>query len=619
MRFLLGGWFLLLAGTLAGQTFNNQTLNGRYYFRHLQFATDSGGSITDIRSLSGTLNFTGTGNFSFNGQQTAGANPPLALVGNGTYSVSPAGIVTLNNPQNTSLTLNARYGSAGSQEGMLVGSTTESTSATFDLFVALQAATSATSNASLNAGYYVSTLAFPSGQSAPVRNTLFPLQGNGQGMFSAINVSGHAANISNGAPASQTVTGATYAMNADGTGTATFPLQAGNTPPTQLLSGNETIYVSNNGNIILGGSRDPGVHDLLVGFKSASGLTFRDRFWHAGLRFDTSGFVNAYSGSLFSTGTGTLTLTRREHQLQQGSAIKYDFTGVNSYTLAANGSGTIELARTGLGAGGSGFVGSAIDSNDPTGYELLVGVRMPPVSGATLFLNPQGILSAASFAPSGASIAPGEFIALFGSGFASAPQTAQPPYPLGLGGITVLINNLLAPVQYISATQINAIVPYGVTGPTAAIVVNKTGQASNEVRVPVSTTAPGVFSLDQDGIGVGAILHTDFSLVSQANPARRNQNVFVYLAGLGSVTPAVNDGTGAPATPASRAVAQVNVLIGGIPAAVSFAGLAPVFPGVYLLNVTVPADLVVTSTRAFSLAVQTADSFHDMVDIIVSP
>jgi uncharacterized protein (TIGR03437 family) len=149
--------------------------------------------------------------------------------------------------------------------------------------------------------------------------------------------------------------------------------------------------------------------------------------------------------------------------------------------------------------------------------------------------------------------------------------------------------------------------------------VNKSGQASNEVRVPVSTTAPGVFSVDQDGIGVGAILHTDFSLVSQANPAKRNQNVLIYLAGLGLVTPAVNDGTGAPLSPASRAVAQVHVLIGGIPAAVSFAGLAPLFPGVYLLNVTVPADLAVTSTSAFPLAVQTADSFHDMVDIFVSP
>jgi hypothetical protein len=35
--------------------------------------------------------------------------------------------------------------------------------------------------------------------------------------------------------------------------------------------------------------------------------------------------------------------------------------------------------------------------------------------------------------------------------------------------------------------------------------------------------------------------------------------------------------------------------------------------------VVVPADLAVTATGPFPLAVQTADSFHDQADLIVSP
>src|SRR5712692_1085561 len=98
-----GAWLLVFAGALMGQTLNTATLSGKYFFRHLLFTTDTAANITDIRSLSGTITFDGTGNFAFNGQQTVNVNPPVALNGGGTYSVSPAGIVSFTNPQNASL------------------------------------------------------------------------------------------------------------------------------------------------------------------------------------------------------------------------------------------------------------------------------------------------------------------------------------------------------------------------------------------------------------------------------------------------------------------------------------------------------------------------------------
>ena len=611
-----GAWFLFLIGSMNAQTFNNQALNGKFYFRHLMFVTDTSANITDIRSLSGAITFDGLGNFAYNGQQTIGANPAGPVNGGGTYSVSPAAIVSLANPQNASLTINARYGTVGANEGMIIGATTETSGNTFDLFIAIQAPNAATSNASLNGSYNVTMLGFPDGAGDTARDGLFNLVSVGSGTFADISISGHAANISNGAPVTQVISGATYIVAADGSGSATFPVSAERTTTAQLFSGREQIYVSANGDVILGGSKDPGVHDVLIGFKAASGTPWNDKFWHAGLRFDSAGAADSYSGSLFSNNNGTVTFTRRFHQLQETGAIAYDFTGANPYTLQLDGSGTAGLTSVALGVNGNGFVGTAQDPHDVTGYELDLGIRMPALAGSGVFLDPQRIANGASFAQAGDPIAPGEFITLFGSNLASSSRTAPPPYPPALGGVSVLINGRQAPIYFVSARQINALVPYATTESTASITVNNNGTPSNTVNVPVAATAPGVFSLDSTGIGPGAILHANFSPVNAAKPARVGETVLVFLTGLGAVNPTVADGT---AGGASKTAAPVNVLIGGVTATVAYAGLAPGFPGLYQLNVTVPADLVVTATGPFPLAIQTPESFNDQVDLILGP
>src|SRR6185437_5232279 len=117
--------------------------------------------------------------------------------------------------------------------------------------------------------------------------------------------------------------------------------------------------------------------------------------------------------------------------------------------------------------------------------------------------------SAASFAPAGNPISPGQFIALFGSGLAKSSMTATAaPFPPSLNGVTVLINGKAAPIYFVSASQINCLVPYSVTGPTATIMVQN-GTNSNTVTVPVAATSPGIYSLDQSGTGPGAVEHLD--------------------------------------------------------------------------------------------------------------
>ncbi|HLJ15393.1 MAG TPA: hypothetical protein VKV15_12910 [Bryobacteraceae bacterium] len=64
--------------------------------------------------------------------------------------------------------------------------------------------------------------------------------------------------------------------------------------------------------------------------------------------------------------------------------------------------------------------------------------------------------------------------------------------------------------------------------------------------------------------------------------------VSIYCTGLGAVSPAVVPGSSAPLPP-PRTIAQVGVSIGGIPAIVTYAGLASGLVGVYQVNAQVPA------------------------------
>ena len=602
------GWGLVLLGCVAAasvsaQTLTNQALSGKYFFRHVSLGTDgkSSGNLSDARSLLGTITFDGSGHYSFTGQQVVANNAATSASGSGTYGVDPGGFVVMDSTLRSPARINARYGPEA-----LIGSATETTDNTFDLFVAIPAPSG---NAALSGPYWAVTLEFPGGVAVNARNTQFSLATAASGQFANFSVSGHAANIAQGRPQTQQVTGATYTLNADGTGTASF----GAASTTQLVSGSKNLYVSADGNVVLGGSPGTGSHDFLVAVKAVSGAgnaTWNNTFWGAGLRVDANA-VTGYAGSMAARGAGKATWTKREKAMGAGA---FDFTGINAYSLNADGSGTMELTQVALGAGGKAFVGSAINLDDPAAYEIFFGVQQPSLSGPGVFLNPLAVVNAASFAPAGNPISPGEFVTLYGTNLAKSSQTATPPYPPTLNGVTVLINNKQAPLYFVSPGQINALVPYSTSGATATIVVQN-GSNSNTVTVPVAPTAPGVYSLDQSGSGPGAILHADFGLVNSSRPAAAGETVLIYLTGLGAVNPPVNDGTAGSGTTLSNAVTDLLVLVAGQPGAVGYKGLAPGFPGLYQINVTLPTTL--SGGGNLPLAIQTNNAYHDQVDIPV--
>ena len=600
-------------GIAAADTLDNRSLTGKYWVRHVLIA-GGGGAITESRSFLGSFTFDGTGGFTYQGQQVLGAGGASPFTGSGTYSVKPGGGITLSNPLRAGAEVRGGLG-----VGAIVGSSTE-VGGIYDLLIAIPAATASVSNSTISGSYSVSTLEFPLGTTTQVRNSFFRADANGSGAFGAISINGHAVNLNN-RPLTQAIGLSTYSVAPDGSGTVTFPLGAGLSSATQLVSGTKSIYVSGDGMLFVGGSTEAGSHDFVVGMKALTGAnlsSWKDQFFAAGLRWE-AGNGGSFQGSAKSNGTGKVVWSRRV-RAPEGVI---DFTGGSNYTLISDGSGSTETNRILVGAGGLAFAGNGVALTDSNNYELYFGVRTPTMSGSGVFVNPHGILNAASFAPVGSPIAPGEFITLFGTGIAPRTEVAQgTTWPTTLAGVQVLINNTPAPVYAVVKSdfeQISVLVPFGSTGTTAKIVVVANGTRSNEVEVPLARSAPGVFSMPQTGTGAGAILHPDFSLVSSTKPVRRGGTVLIYLTGLGTVTPTIPDGTTAPISPLSviPATVPMNVYVGGKRATVDFKGLAPTLTGLYQLNVRIPGDAPTGS--AIALAIETPDAFHDQVDIAVAP
>jgi uncharacterized protein (TIGR03437 family) len=204
-----------------------------------------------------------------------------------------------------------------------------------------------------------------------------------------------------------------------------------------------------------------------------------------------------------------------------------------------------------------------------------------------------GALNGASFARNQA-IAPGSLVSIFGTGMASASaQASSIPLPASLGGVSVAFNGTPAALSFVSASQINAQVPWNASG-TVNVVVTSGGTTFSPFQLQIASTAPGIFSV-QSGAGQAIAINPDGSLAGpdgsvpglSAHPANAGDPLVIFATGLGAVDPSIENGAASSDT-LCTAINTPLVLIGGQPAQVLFAGLSPQFVGVNQINVIVP-------------------------------
>jgi uncharacterized protein (TIGR03437 family) len=218
------------------------------------------------------------------------------------------------------------------------------------------------------------------------------------------------------------------------------------------------------------------------------------------------------------------------------------------------------------------------------------------------------IVNAASF-KTGA-IAPGEMLTVFGSNLgpqqaAEAQLTGDRYVATDLAGTQVLFDGLPAPVVYASAGQLTAIVPYAIGGHAATqmMVANK-GVLSSATTIPVTASAPALFTAEANGTGHGAILNEDGSVNSGFNPAARGSMVMIYATGAGQTDPQGIDGMLASDV-LPKPVLPVSVIIAGQVAQPTYAGAAPgLVAGVMQVNVRVPDGI---SSGAVPVQLQVGD------------
>jgi uncharacterized protein (TIGR03437 family) len=208
-----------------------------------------------------------------------------------------------------------------------------------------------------------------------------------------------------------------------------------------------------------------------------------------------------------------------------------------------------------------------------------------------------GVVSAASLLPLGApgyQLSPGGIVSIFGTNLATSTVLASTiPLPTTLGGATVNIGGIAAPLYYASPAQINAQVPYTVT-PGAAVNVTVTTSAGTSVAstIPVVAAAPGLFSVSQNGQGNAAAQNYVSATSQPANGFNvaipQGNTLIAYGTGGGAVK-------GGPATGAACVSGTFNntysATIAGQSATVQYAGCGPTFVGLDQWNITVPTTI----------------------------
>jgi uncharacterized protein (TIGR03437 family) len=601
----------------------NNLLYGNYYMRQVfYFYAVENYELVRTMNVQGNISFDGIGNYSFSGSVLDTAAPPPVEVetftATGTYVISGSGQGYI-----SGIEFPGDHVIGEVSNGIFIGSATGNFNGYNDLMILAPVGSTAT-NSTLTGSYSVAYFdpTYPG-------DALFTMTADGQGNIGSVSATEYTGTTA-ATSSSQSLSGVTYSF-ANGAAQLKLP---GKRSSTVFLAGTELLYISPDGNFVFGGSYDG--YDMFAGVRAASSppSNFAGLYYQAGLSLNQSaiysGFLptDSYNGS-FQALSGKIIGHQRFSNVSPlpfknlSSWLAYggsnDFTYEDSYTLNPDGSSDdTDFSQHYVStASGSIRIGYGIGPY----LALNVALQAPGVSGSGVYLDPVGVVNAASSAPFSAQVSPGEFLTLYGSGLANTTAAASLPFPKTFQGVQVMINGVEAPIYYVSPTQISVVVPYTISaGIVAQIYVVNNGANSNLVSAYTGFTSVGVFTNNPvGGLGYAAALHPDNSVISASSPAQAGETVAVYLAGMGAVSLPVNDGAPAPSNPLSVTTSTPLVFVldaAGhyLQGTVAFSGLAPGFAGLYQINFTIPSGAA-TGNATLEIIGQDSDTFQALLPL----
>ena len=233
-------------------------------------------------------------------------------------------------------------------------------------------------------------------------------------------------------------------------------------------------------------------------------------------------------------------------------------------------------------------------------------------TGCGEIIGQPSITGVAEAAVGSTNIVPGSYISIYGTnlvnpnnlGSSTGDSATYVPLPLTWDGVNVSFdvpgsydgkpidyNGSPGYLTFVSPSQINLQIPWELQGKSSAqvkVVVDGVGY-SNVLTIPLVQYNP---QLIQSCSGICAIDSTTYAahpaIVSSSNPVHAGDVVELYGNGLGPVNNPPGSGEAAGA---STTTTPVTATIGGQTAQIQYAGLAPGYPGLYQINVTVPSGL----------------------------
>ena len=236
--------------------------------------------------------------------------------------------------------------------------------------------------------------------------------------------------------------------------------------------------------------------------------------------------------------------------------------------------------------------------------------------GTSALAESSGRRAGPSYTPAGMAVAtnnrpgpfaPNQIVSLYGSDLAYSTEAAGGAnirdnlLPDRLARVQVLVMSgkagIPVPLLYVSAEQINFVLPDSLDPGEYDIVVAREGTSGPLARIGLQDVAPAFV---ENPAGIAVATHADGAPVTADSPARPGEVVVLYATGLGPSVLRLRDGEvpAIPPLPLSglviKRLAELRVLLAGEAVDASrvlYAGLTPGLAALYQVNVQLPDQL----------------------------